>query len=432
MSPPPPRPERALPDLPPDLTPLRAHYLKKSLVLLQLRRELADLSSAPADNASALAYLGPPFAPPHSRATRLDLPFLKYIFRHFVLSFPFLAAAPNSFYSDKLQPFVDSVFARNLSPSFLDNTDSQDPAPRKLIAKVERNLAMFLSSAIKLDEPEDVLRLSQADLRSLERAVNKRLAKRNPRSTLFHVNIVSVRTVTDRGRVRSRVHEVCPPLLIPHSVRTPSRSFSFAQPSLTTDKCAFPAATVTSGHLQTRFVLCAPLHLRSHTFQLRKAHPDSIVPPPPPKDRTAVDVPISPTTAVPSDPTSSPENPLSNFLDQDPSVPGNFYAIQSNGERLPSRLSREKNRLTLRAYLHTLLATPPFSSSPVLRSFLFSGPTRLSPQEQEDARRREEADRLREQAKREFVHEIGARVDQLREAVRTVKGEIVGRGNASP
>ena len=61
-----------------------------------------------------------------------------------------------------------------------------------------------------------------------------------------------------------------------------------------------------------------------------------------------------------------------------------------------------------------------------------SGPTRLSPLEQEDARRREEADRVREQGKKEFAREIGARVDSLREAVRTVKGEIVGRGDDSP
>jgi hypothetical protein len=148
--------------------------------------------------------------------------------------------------------------------------------------------------------------------------------------------------------------------------------------------------------------------------QLRKAHPDAVVPSPPPKDRTAVDVPVSPTT----------ENPSLVSL----AIPGSYYATQSNGDHPPSRLAREKNRLTLRAYLHALLATPPFSSSPVLRSFLFSGPTRISPQEQEDARRREEADRVREQGRKEFAREIGARVDQLREAVRTVKGEIVGRG----
>lgn len=211
----------------------------------------------------------------------------------------------------------------------------------------------------------------------------------------------------------------------PHLPRTSPRSSSFAPPSLSTDKSASPAATAISGRLQTRSVPCSPSHTCPHTCQLRKAHPDAIVPSPPPKDRTAVDVPLSPTTLT------DPQDPSSDHLAQDPSPPGNFYASQSNAGQSPSRLSREKNRLTLRAYLHTLLATPPFSSSPVLRSFLFSGPTSLSPQEEEDAQCREEADRVREQGRKEFSREIGARVDQLREAVRTFKGEIVGKGNVS-
>lgn len=216
----------------------------------------------------------------------------------------------------------------------------------------------------------------------------------------------------------------------PHSSPSP-RSFSSAPLSLVTNKCAFPAATAISGHLQTRSVPHFLPRTHSHTFQLRKAHPDAIVPSPPPKDRTAVDVPTSPTSTIPSDATFPPENTSTVSLALDPSPPGDFYAAQSNGGYLPSRLSREKNRLTLRAYLHALLATPPLSSSPVLRSFLFSGPTSLSPQEQEDARHREEADRVREEGKKEFAREIGVRVDQLRDAARTVKGEIVGRGDVS-
>ena len=92
------------------------------------------------------------------------------------------------------------------------------------------------------------------------------------------------------------------------------------------------------------------------------------------------------------------------------------------------RLSREKNRLTLRAYLHSLLSSSTFSSSPVLKSFLLSGPTRLTEEEQADARRREEADRMREDGRMRFAKEITARVDGLRETVRSVKGELLGQG----
>jgi len=92
-----------------------------------------------------------------------------------------------------------------------------------------------------------------------------------------------------------------------------------------------------------------------------------------------------------------------------------------------SRLAREKNRMTLRAYLHSLMTSATIASSPVLKSFLLSGPTRLSPEEEEDAKRREEADQVREEGRRQFAAEIAARVEGLRDSVRAVKGDMVGK-----
>jgi len=68
------------------------------------------------------------------------------------------------------------------------------------------------------------------------------------------------------------------------------------------------------------------------------------------------------------------------------------------------------------------------ASSPVLKSFLLSGPTILSPDEIEDARRREEADRIRENGRKRFAREIAVRVDGLRDAVKSVKGDIMEKG----
>jgi hypothetical protein len=89
---------------------------------------------------------------------------------------------------------------------------------------------------------------------------------------------------------------------------------------------------------------------------------------------------------------------------------------------------REKNRLTLRAYLHSLMASSQLASSPVLRSFLLSGPTTLSAEEREDARRREEADKLRDDGRKRFAKEIADRVEALRGALRNVKGNMMGKG----
>ncbi|KAG6854804.1 hypothetical protein C0991_001231 [Blastosporella zonata] len=146
--------------------------------------------------------------------------------------------------------------------------------------------------------------------------------------------------------------------------------------------------------------------------QLQKAIPNEQIRPPPPKDRTAVmSTPMSPTPAIPydSDPYSLPGIP------QSPSQLG----------LATSRLAREKNRLTLRSYLHSLLATSKIASSPVLRSFLLSNPVNLTHVELEDAQRREEADNVREDGRKKFAKEIASRVEGLREAVKSVKGDVM-------
>jgi hypothetical protein len=194
-----------------DLTPLRAHYLKKSLIQLQFTRELDAITTSAPNNISTFSYLGPPFSLPPKDAPPLDLPFLRYIFRQFVLTFPFMAAAPKDFYSEKLQPFMASALSRNLSPTSVldDGPEGSEQATRlKLLAKLERNLSLFVGAATKLVEREEVVRLSQADLDRLEMLAKKRLARNLKPKDIFEVNIVSVRTVVDKGRMRSRVHEV--------------------------------------------------------------------------------------------------------------------------------------------------------------------------------------------------------------------------------
>jgi hypothetical protein len=122
-----------------------------------------------------------------------------------------MAAAPKDFYSEKLQPFIASALSRNLSPTSVldDSSDGSDQAARvKILSKIERSLSVFLGAATKLVEQEEVVRLSQLDLARLETLAKKRQAKRAKVKDFFEVNIIGVRTVIDKGRMRSRIHEV--------------------------------------------------------------------------------------------------------------------------------------------------------------------------------------------------------------------------------
>ena len=198
------------------LTPLRAHYLKKSLISLQFSHELDAISSSQTafPNLSPLSYLGHPFTPPPNGAPRLDMPFLRYMFRQFVLTFPFVSSAPAGFFPQKLQPFVGSLLSRNLSTTE-DVLGMDDPgvdpelaSRQKLLDKVEKHFALLLGSATKLVEEEEVVRLTQKDLDRLEALAKKRAAREKKLRDAFDVNIVCVRTVVEKKKMkRTRVHD---------------------------------------------------------------------------------------------------------------------------------------------------------------------------------------------------------------------------------
>src|ERR1700733_6910430 len=132
--------------------------------------------------------------------------------------------------------------------------------------------------------------------------------------------------------------------------------------------------------------------------QLRKAHPEELIRQPPAKDRTTVTTPAPPSTPIPISPTTMDV--------PQPPVPARYTDSPQPDPSAPSKLAREKNRLTLRSYLHVLMAgSRTVASSPVLKSFLLSGPTVLSEEELEDARKREDADHVRDEGRKMFAKE---------------------------
>jgi hypothetical protein len=194
------------------LTPIRAHYLKKSLIQLQFSQEIQAITSNTTPNISTLSYLGLPFSPPPKGSPVVDLPFLRYLFRQYVLTFPFLASAPKNFFPDKVQPFISSLLSRDIySASTLEDEPVDSAGTAKLVAKAERSFSLFLNYATKIAEKEETVRLSQSDLDRLETIARRRRNKLMKNKDVFEVNVVCVRTVIDRGRVRSKVHEVRSP-----------------------------------------------------------------------------------------------------------------------------------------------------------------------------------------------------------------------------
>lgn len=256
------------------LTPLRAHYLKKTLVALQLSHELG-LITDPVLGANALGLLGDPFILPDaakqealkrvSEVARAegsigDLPFMRFLFHQFILPFPFLSSAPPTFWSAKVQPFLSNFLSTTgmvqkstlsreeqiMAESLMSKEERKEAQERaKLWNKVEKHAALMVGVGIKIAGGEEVVRIGQSELRRMEneREARKRewFAKQHaaylaagatetggyanaggevvpgappppgqeaPMNVAFEVNVVGVRVVMEKGRVRSKSHEV--------------------------------------------------------------------------------------------------------------------------------------------------------------------------------------------------------------------------------
>jgi hypothetical protein len=184
--------------------------LKRELVGGQLAIELNALGDP-----NALSKIGWPFDPRPPVADSDDdsnLPFLRFFFHHFVMTFPFLAEVDTSvFYSKKLQPFIESFMARNISVNDEREEETGIQTKRhKLAGKAEKHVGLLISSAVKLADNEgreEVVRIVDVKT-AAPAAAGPSTTHTGPSQALFQVNVVGVRTVTERARLGRRVkHE---------------------------------------------------------------------------------------------------------------------------------------------------------------------------------------------------------------------------------
>lgn len=389
------------------LTPLRAHYLKKTLVKLQVEKEVAQLSKR-----DALSTFGPPFKPsPAARNT--DLPLSRFIFHHFVLTFPFLRSAPSNFFSDKVQVFMDLFLERNISGS---DDREEDTKRRKLTGRLERSVTLLLASALQVGGDtggEEIVRISDDDRQRMTAAHARMKAAfagqpfRHEDAT-FDVNVIGVRNRTTRGRLRNRHHEE-------FIIRTRRPG----QPDV--------------------FVSRRYGDFQRLANTLRVEYPDEDISHPPAKDRSTTDMPSSPhqnASALGSEGFDSiePLDEAAQGMRIDDSRPGSSASgsgsrtrkfSQSGGLPPAGQLAREKNRLTLRAYIRSLLATPPVADSPALADFLIGEPITLTAAEEADCRSRETLDAVRSDEATRFNAEASKRVATLKGHLATFKNDLV-------
>ena len=161
------------------------------------------------------------------------------------------------------------------------------------------------------------------------------------------------------------------------------------------------------------------------TDQLRKECVDEKVSNPPPKDRRSVDLRAGASPDLSPRPSmDSGAPPFASTSSSAASTTTTTPPLAFDPAHVPS-LARERNRLTLRAYLRSILANPVLASSDAFQSFLLESPIEMNPKEQQDVLIREEMDRIREQEMRSFRAEVEERVEELEGYLRKFREELV-------
>lgn len=316
------------------LNPLRCHYIKKYLIDKEIEKEMEEVSQL-----NGLSHFGHPFSQPASPSP-VSIPLLKYIFNKFVLTFPFLTSSPPTFWSDKLQVFVNDFLSRNLSSSI----DQDELTKRRaLVMKIQKHMTILLSSGVKLVQDEDVIRVDAKDVKHHTR-------KHSPNTHKLHINIVTIRS----HHKKSLLHQKHEDEFIIHSKLT------------------------NAARSEDLYVARSYQDFTALSNQLRSEFPDDDIPSPPQKDKS------------------------SNAI-----------------------LFREKNRLTLRAYLKDLLnLSSAIANSTTLQSFLLSNPTALSEEETKDIEKRLANDAMKVESKNSFKREMDERAAEVMESVKIFKSDI--------
>lgn len=344
-----------------ELTPLRAHYLKKTLVSLQLEKELAQIQQP-----DALEQIGPPFRTPNP-VQRDKLPLLRHLLHQFVLTFPFFESAPPDFFSNKVQVFVERMLERNL----IMVDDMSGTSSKSMTERTKVYLSMLVSAGLRAKGvKEEIVRISRADRERLFTMNAHQMAARNSTNDKgTKIDIVSVRRTIKRGHIRNRTFDE---FII--STRTNEEEM----------------------HVARRYSDFYRLYK-----VLRAQFPTQDVPELPPKDLAAVEV---------------------NGALQQEDKDGEWVDMTAV---TPNALLRERNRLTLRAFLRSILAIPMLADSEAFQEFLVNDPTILTSEDKADAHARHQADAVREKELKEFADKMAERARTLQSHLDTFKSMLL-------
>ncbi|KAL2814958.1 hypothetical protein BJX63DRAFT_420566 [Aspergillus granulosus] len=393
------------------LTGKQEHYLKRELVARQVQTEIAELNSP-----TALRRFGAPFKSEFGEVAPIDseLPILRYIFVHHIRNFPFLdQAREKEFWQDKLQVFLESFANKNVSSS---EDRLEETKRRKLARKCEKLVELMMVSGIPTASGYEE-RIQFSEMEVVDRGANEKgLLVNMPEGNAINgwdINVAAVRATSIRRTVRHHQHAE---FII--RVRRDGQKDIF---------------------VARRFGDFARLLKR-----LRTEIPGKPLPPLPRKNKSSStstilggtveddESSISSTSTTPD--ANVPEERSSRNL-----LPGDFPGRTRSRSRssvgksprasaeIPREtvLFREEQRISLRAFLRTLIQNKRVAESKGLEEFFTLDPFVPGQEETLDMERRKEIDAVRIEEQRRFYEIARQRAAELDVYMEKFRRDIV-------
>ncbi|KAJ5917850.1 hypothetical protein N7454_010225 [Penicillium verhagenii] len=395
------------------LTGKQEHYLKRELIARQVHGEISELNSP-----TALQRFGAPFRSEFGEVAPVDseLPILRYIFVHHVRNFPFLnQAEEKQFWQDKLQIFLESFANKHVSSS---EDRLEETKRRKLARKCEKLVELMMVSGVPTASGYEE-RIQFSEMEVVERGANdKGLLVNMPEGNAINswdVNVAAVRVTSVKRTVRYHPHA------------------EFLIRVRRDDKEEF--------HIGRRYGKFVDLHRR-----LRTEFPGKHLPPLPRKNKTST----SSSWFGSADDDASSISSLSStqdasIVEDSNGLSGRTLAPGGAHKRSPSRASfrssksprasadvsretvlyREEQRVSLRAFLRTLLQNKRIAESKSMEEFLTSDPIKLNEEELLDVQKRKNMDAVRIEEQKRFYEIARQRAAELDVYMEKFRKDIV-------
>ncbi|PHH86080.1 hypothetical protein CDD83_10784 [Cordyceps sp. RAO-2017] len=417
------------------LTGKQEHYLKRELMSQQVKWEISELNSP-----TALQRFGAPFRSEHGEVSpqESELPILRYIFVHHVRDFPFLdKAKEKEFWQDKLQVFLESFAGKQISSS---EDRLEETKRRKLAIKAQKLVELMMVSGIGTSSGfEERIRFSEIEIVD-SNAIDTGVMHTIPEGNYINgwdINVAGVRLTSVKRNIRYHKHAEF--LLrikrkgeLEHFVGRRYGDFAKLQKHLRTE-------------LPGRVLPELPKKNKSSstTSGLLSGWGNGND-----SDASSISSVSTRMTGLPPESDASPAllSPREGRMGH--RRPGSVASARSirsksprtpvEGSRSPGRIGnreedetvvlwRESQRVSLRAWLRSLLHNPQVAGTKAMQEFLSGDPITPTDDDVEDIARRKAVDERRIEEQKKFYEIARRRAAELDEYMEQFRRDIVER-----